>query len=202
LSGKSLFFVFFEGKYKRIGLQTLDIKRGESFLETGFGTGHCLAQITESVGIPVEHMGLIYPRTCAGQLNPRPRPYQERAISLSHRSKLVLVMRTDRIWRYKAHIPGRIDNMSAGIYKSNNNTRIELLEKSSVCEANKKFISSFADHYFTEGLSEHLVLKYISTLKGIALSIEVDFDEADENVIRRYIANLERSDKSEWTKHD
>ncbi|MDG6243594.1 MAG: site-specific integrase [Methanolobus sp.] len=68
--------------------------------------------------------------------------------------------------------------------------------------ANKEVISRFADHCFTEGVSEHRVLKYISKLKSIALSIEVDFDKADEKVIRRYIANLERSDKSEWTKHD
>lgn len=44
------FFNFFEGKYKKAGIQTLDLKRGESVLEIGFGTGNCLANITESVG--------------------------------------------------------------------------------------------------------------------------------------------------------
>ncbi|MDN5310701.1 MAG: integrase/recombinase XerD [Methanolobus sp.] len=63
-------------------------------------------------------------------------------------------------------------------------------------------ISFFADYCFTEGLSEHRVLKYISTLKSIALSLEVDFDKADEKAIRKYISSLERSNKSEWTKHD
>ena len=43
-------FNLFEGKYKRIGLQTLDIQTGEKILEVGFGTGHCLAHIAESVG--------------------------------------------------------------------------------------------------------------------------------------------------------
>lgn len=92
--------------------------------------------------------------------------------------------------------------MGNGIYKTNINARIESLEKSDISDINKELISFFADYCFTEGLSEHRVLKYISTLKSIALSLEVDFDKADEKDIRKYISSLERSDKSEWTKHD
>jgi len=40
----------FEKKYRNIALERLDIKRGETILEIGFGTGHCLKQIAESVG--------------------------------------------------------------------------------------------------------------------------------------------------------
>lgn len=92
--------------------------------------------------------------------------------------------------------------MGNGLYKININARIESLENSSISDANKELISFFADYCFTEGLSEHRVLKYISTLKSIALSLEVDFDKADEKAIRKYISSLERSNKSEWTKHD
>lgn len=40
----------FEKKYRNITLERLDIKRGETVLEIGFGTGHCLKQMAESVG--------------------------------------------------------------------------------------------------------------------------------------------------------
>ena len=43
-------FNIFEGKYKRIGLQKLNVRTGESVLEIGFGTGHCLAQIARKAG--------------------------------------------------------------------------------------------------------------------------------------------------------
>ncbi|MFC2170823.1 class I SAM-dependent methyltransferase [Calditrichota bacterium] len=40
----------FEKKYRDMGLDRLNIKSGETILEIGFGTGHCLKQIAESVG--------------------------------------------------------------------------------------------------------------------------------------------------------
>jgi len=40
----------FEKKYRNMALERLDIKRGETVLEIGFGTGHCLKQMAESVG--------------------------------------------------------------------------------------------------------------------------------------------------------
>ncbi|MFQ6057454.1 MAG: class I SAM-dependent methyltransferase [Anaerolineae bacterium] len=40
----------FEKKYRSMALERLNIKRGETVLEIGFGTGHCLKQIAESVG--------------------------------------------------------------------------------------------------------------------------------------------------------
>jgi len=40
----------FEKKYRDMALNQLNIKRGETVLEIGFGTGHCLKQIAESVG--------------------------------------------------------------------------------------------------------------------------------------------------------
>ena len=40
----------FEKKYRNMALERLNIKRGEIVLEIGFGTGHCLKQMAQSVG--------------------------------------------------------------------------------------------------------------------------------------------------------
>ncbi len=40
----------FEHKYRNLALKRLNIARGETVLEVGFGTGHCLKQMAESVG--------------------------------------------------------------------------------------------------------------------------------------------------------
>ena len=46
----------FESHYRNIGLEQLNIKGGETVLEIGFGTGHCLMQIAKSVG----KAGMVY----------------------------------------------------------------------------------------------------------------------------------------------
>ena len=40
----------FERKYAEMALERLSVSEGETVLEIGFGTGHCLKRITESVG--------------------------------------------------------------------------------------------------------------------------------------------------------
>jgi demethylmenaquinone methyltransferase/2-methoxy-6-polyprenyl-1,4-benzoquinol methylase len=45
-----LFAGVFEEKYRNLGLKRLNITRGETVLEIGFGTGHCLKQMAEAVG--------------------------------------------------------------------------------------------------------------------------------------------------------
>ena len=40
----------FESKYRDIGLQKLSAKEGEIVLEVGFGTGHCILALAQSVG--------------------------------------------------------------------------------------------------------------------------------------------------------
>ena len=46
----------FEGKYAEMALERLSIQNGETVLEIGFGPGHCLKRIAESVG----HKGKAY----------------------------------------------------------------------------------------------------------------------------------------------
>ncbi len=45
-----IFTGVFEKKYRTMALKRLNINKGETVLELGFGTGHCLKQIAESVG--------------------------------------------------------------------------------------------------------------------------------------------------------
>lgn len=40
----------FERKFRDMGLNRLDVKEGETVLEIGFGTGHCLEEIAKRVG--------------------------------------------------------------------------------------------------------------------------------------------------------
>ncbi|MCJ7813342.1 methyltransferase domain-containing protein [bacterium] len=48
----------FETKYQDIGLQKLNVKEGETVLEIGFGTGHCVLALAESVGISGKVYGI------------------------------------------------------------------------------------------------------------------------------------------------
>ncbi|OGO78833.1 MAG: hypothetical protein A3K41_01515, partial [Chloroflexi bacterium RIFOXYD12_FULL_57_15] len=40
----------FERNYRNLALKRLNVARGETVLEVGFGTGHCLRQMAEAVG--------------------------------------------------------------------------------------------------------------------------------------------------------
>lgn len=44
------YFTWFEKKYSKRALELLDVQGDETVLEIGFGTGHCLKLIAESVG--------------------------------------------------------------------------------------------------------------------------------------------------------
>ncbi|UCF57248.1 MAG: class I SAM-dependent methyltransferase, partial [Deltaproteobacteria bacterium] len=48
----------FEKKYRDIALERLCIDEGETVLEIGFGTGHCLKQIAESIGETAKAYGI------------------------------------------------------------------------------------------------------------------------------------------------
>jgi len=92
--------------------------------------------------------------------------------------------------------------MTLDIYKINLTKSIDSLKQSEISETNKKLILEFVDNCVICGLGEHRILKYISTLKNIALDIQVDFDKANIIELKRYVAKLEISGKSDWTKHD
>ena len=92
--------------------------------------------------------------------------------------------------------------MEVTIYKLNTKKRLDSIKFADISNVNKKLILSFANYCFSEGLSEHRVLKYAFMLKKIAKYILSDFDRVTEEIIREYVARLEISSLSDWTKHD
>ena len=67
---------------------------------------------------------------------------------------------------------------------------------------NKKLIFDFVDNCFADRLSQHRILKYISALKIIALKIQIDFDKIEKKDLFIFISDLEKSNSSQWLKHD
>ena len=92
--------------------------------------------------------------------------------------------------------------MEVGIYKLDVKKRLNSLKGAEISKANQKLILYFVNYCFSEGIGEHRVLKYLSTLKIIAKSLSTDFDKATEEEIRAYVGSIERSALSDWTKHD
>jgi site-specific recombinase XerD len=92
--------------------------------------------------------------------------------------------------------------MEVTIYNPNTKKRLDSLKFADISNANKKLILSFVNYCFSEGLSEHRVLKSAFMLKKIAKHIPTDFDRATEEIIREYVAHLRISSLSDWTKHD
>jgi site-specific recombinase XerD len=92
--------------------------------------------------------------------------------------------------------------IKANIYSINVDASIEKLKSSSISGRNKELILSFIDECFIEGIGDHRIIKYLSVLKLIAESMNKDFDKIDIPALKRYIITLERSNLSEWTKHD
>ncbi|WP_292387987.1 tyrosine-type recombinase/integrase, partial [Methanosarcina sp. UBA5] len=92
--------------------------------------------------------------------------------------------------------------MEVGIYNFSLQKRLESLNAAAISDTNKKLILDFVDYCFTEGLSQHRILKYISALKMIALKIQLDFDKIEKRDLLVFISELERSERSQWLKHD
>ncbi len=92
--------------------------------------------------------------------------------------------------------------MGIGLYNNFSvEKRLESLKDAQISDVNEKLIFDFVDYYFSEGLSKHRVLKYISILKSIAIQTQLDFDKVEKKDLYLFISNLERSDRSEWVKH-
>lgn len=77
--------------------------------------------------------------------------------------------------------------------------KVEMLPVSS---GNRKAILDFSDSCFSEGLSTRRVLKYLYTLAQIATWVPKEFSETTREDIEHLVTKIERSNYSEWTKHD
>ena len=87
-------------------------------------------------------------------------------------------------------------------HKINVQARLDGLVDPGVSELNRELITGFIDWCFSNRIGEHRAVKYISTLKHIAIDLNIDFDKVTKKEMEAYIGRLERSDKSNWTKHD
>ncbi|NOR60227.1 MAG: tyrosine-type recombinase/integrase, partial [Methanosarcinales archaeon] len=87
-------------------------------------------------------------------------------------------------------------------YKINVKARLDGLNDPGVSKQNRELINGFINWCFSNRIGEHRAVKYISTLKHIAIDLNMDFDKVTKKEMEAYIGRLERSDKSNWTKHD
>jgi integrase/recombinase XerD len=69
-------------------------------------------------------------------------------------------------------------------------------------ENNRQTILRFMDFGFSEGLSPRRVEKYLCSLSKLAVFLNMDFDKAGRPDIERVMNVIERSDYTDWTKHD
>jgi site-specific recombinase XerD len=92
--------------------------------------------------------------------------------------------------------------MVNGLYKVNVKNRLESLNKSNISRVNKDLIVKFVESCIVEGLSEHRIIKYVSTLKNIALQMNIDFDKVEKEDLHSFICDLESSGKGQWLRHD
>ena len=81
--------------------------------------------------------------------------------------------------------------------------RVELIRRSGkLSPQSKESLLAFTDHCFAEGLSRDRVIHYLQILQSIGEKLENPFKEAGKEDIVNFVAWLERSDYSDWTKHD
>jgi hypothetical protein len=66
------------------------------------------------------------------------------------------------------------------IYKLSLQKRLNSSASASISYVNKQLILSFMDYCSNERLSQHRILKYVSALKAIALTIQLDFDKIEK----------------------
>jgi hypothetical protein len=91
------------------------------------------------------------------------------------------------------------ESVEVAIYKLSLQTRLKSLDTVPISDVNKKLIFDFVDHCFTERLSQHRILKYISALKAIALKIQLDFDKIEKRDLFIFIFEHDEPFKQKLT---
>ena len=67
---------------------------------------------------------------------------------------------------------------------------------------NKELIIKFEHTLFAEGLTKVRIVKYLSQLNVISGMITVDYPNVTKDDIMEHVAEIEKSDRSTWTKQD
>jgi len=79
---------------------------------------------------------------------------------------------------------------------------LETLKISDITERNRQLILNFQEHCYSRGLTKYRILFYITKLNRLAKILKKDFDSANKEDIERLAAEIEKSDYTDWTKHD
>jgi site-specific recombinase XerD len=79
---------------------------------------------------------------------------------------------------------------------------LETLKTSDITERNRQMILNFQEHCYSRGLTKYRILFYITKLNRLAKLLNKDFDAANKEDIERLAAEIEKSDYTDWTKHD
>lgn len=78
---------------------------------------------------------------------------------------------------------------------------VNSMESSGISGKNKQLIQRFIDNCFSEGLSKIRIIRYITTLKYLAMFIGKDFDTVTKEDIKSVVAQIEMKNYAEWSKH-
>ena len=87
-------------------------------------------------------------------------------------------------------------------YSKRLNIAEQAIHNGDYSQINKELILKFENYLFAEGLSKIRVVKYLSQLNMISKLMNVDYPDVTKDDIQFLIAEIEKSDRSDWTKHD
>ena len=77
------------------------------------------------------------------------------------------------------------------------------MKSSIISEKNKNAIGKFGDHCFANGIGKARVIKYVQTLKTLALWLKKDFCKVNKEDIEKLVIFIQhKGNYSEWTKRD
>jgi len=79
---------------------------------------------------------------------------------------------------------------------------INNLNKSKISDGNKKSISRFVENCFSEGIGKARIVKYIYALIKLSTWLEKDFSNTNKDDIKKLVGEIEKSNYSDWSKHD
>ncbi len=77
-----------------------------------------------------------------------------------------------------------------------------LIQKTNIDPKNKEYILNFIEQLSAEGIKKVRQLKYLYTLKTIAVMLKKDFSLCNKQDITKLLSEINSSDYKEWTKRD
>jgi integrase/recombinase XerD len=79
---------------------------------------------------------------------------------------------------------------------------ISVSEQKIWVKKNKENLAKFIDNCYAEGLGEMRVRKYKYSLLKVSQILGMDFCKANRSDMEKLVANINKSDYKDWTKHD